>query len=310
MKLYRIFTILSLALMACGCAQKLPYDLEGVQKTVAINIHKPLGSGAAMSTDMSDVFEIMLDIPKQQGDYSMMKEAQLMAVYTPTSGPKLSCYVAEGIKKFPCTLKISSADVCAKLGVKTLSVGDRIEFTPSHTLKNGTQVEGWTALTGYNNTYFSGWVMEDGSKFSNRIAYSAFAPFQKDKFQGEHNFISLYSGAEDVVTVTQIDEAPPADYIPVGVSADKLLGLTIEGYIWYSPTDKFKVWINTLDYTLIIPDQTICESFTFGNYGTFPGQVAYCEGEVNTLNNTLTFYFYSIWGPYSLGDDEIRISFN
>lgn len=311
MKIFRILTALVLTAVMYSCnTQKLPYDLEGVEKTVAINIQKPLGSGAAMSTDKSDVFDVVLSIPAQQGDWSMLDKAQVMAVYTPSSGKKTAAYVVEDIKEFPCSLKISISDVCTKMGIQTLSVGDRLEFTPCHTLTSGTQVDGWSELTGFNNTYFSGWVMEDGSKFSNRISYSAFAPFQKEKFQGTQTYVSLYSGATDFVEVKQIDDAPPAEYIPVGVSEDKLVGLEISGYIWYSPEDTFTMWINTLDYTLIIPDQTICESFTYGTYGTYPGQVAYCEGEVNTLENSLTFYFYSIWGPYTLGDDEIKIVFN
>lgn len=310
MKIYRIFTAVMLLAVMCSCSkQNLPYDLEGVEKTVAINIQKPLGSGAAMSTDMSDVFDVVLSIPSQQGDWSMMKEAQLMAVYTSASGEKKCGYVEEGIKDFPCSLQVSIAQVCTKMGISELNVGDRLEFTPCHTLNSGLQIDGWSPLTGFNNTYFSGWVMEDGSKFSNRVSYSAFAPFQKEKFQGTHEFVSLYYGNSDVVTVTQVPDAPPAEYIPVGVTADKLVGLEITGYIWYSPTDTFKMWINTLDYTLIIPDQTICESFTYGAYGTYPGEVTYCEGEVNTLENSLTFYFYSIWGQYTLGDDEIKITF-
>lgn len=309
MKLNRFTILLMLAAVFIGCEQKLPYDLDGVEKSVAINIAKPLGSGAAMSTDMTDEFDIVLSIPSQQGDWSMLDEAQLMAIYTPAKGLKTAKHVVEGIKDFPCTLKVSLADVCQKMGIEELSVGDRIEFTPCHTLKSGTQVDGWSELTGFNNTYFSGWVMEDGSKFSNRVSYSAFAPFQKEKFQGTQAFVSLYYENSDVVEVTQIDEAPPAEYIPVGVSADKLVGLSISGFIWFDPSDTFKMWINTLDFTLIIPDQTVCESYTYDDYGTYPGEVAYCEGEVNTLENSLTFYFYSIWGPYSLGDDMIKISF-
>jgi len=33
------------------------------------------------------------------------------------------------------------------------------------------------------------------------------------------------------------------------------------------------------------------------------------EGEVDTLNETITFYFYTVWGPYSFGDDTVTLYF-
>ena len=67
--------------------------------------------------------------------------------------------------------------------------------------------------------------------------------------------------------------------------------------------------INTLDYTLIIPDQVIAPSWTYpgGALGTYDGEIAECEGEIDTLNETINFYLYSVWGPYSLGDADLVI---
>lgn len=67
--------------------------------------------------------------------------------------------------------------------------------------------------------------------------------------------------------------------------------------------------INTLDYTIIMPDQVICPNYTYGTYGTYDGKATSCEGEVDTLHNSLWFYFYSIWGPYSFGDTVITLEF-
>jgi hypothetical protein len=297
MRLYRIFTILSLAVMACGCSQKLPYDLEGVEKTVAINIHKPLGAGAAMSTDKSDVFQIILDIPRQQGDYSMLKEAQLMAIYTSASGSKRAGNVIEGIKEFPCTLEVSLSDVCEKMNIETLAVGDRFEFTPSHTLKSGLQVDGWSQIGGFNNKYFSGWIMEDGSSFSNRISYTAFAPFVKANFIGD---AVIDDGYDTVVSVEEIDELPEAKFIPVGVTADKLIGLKMTGDIWFGG-DVIKMWINTNDYTLIIPDQIVVSGWEYPGMGVFDAEIDSAYGEVDTLNSKLIFTFYPFFGGYSWG---------
>ncbi len=309
MKQYRIITILLLLstfFVACD-KQNLPYDLDGIEHGVVINIHKPSGTGAAMSTDMSDEFEILLDIPKQQGDWSMLKEAYLTVVYTHGDTKKSARVSGDPIKNFPCTLKIKSSDVCRDLGVTELSVGDRLEFTPSYILKSGTEVKGWTELMGFNNKLFTGWIMEDGTPFSYRISYTAFAPFIREKYQGDQ---ILLDGYNTPVHVTQIDEYPADEWIPAGVSKDKLVGLQIDGDIWYGG-DSIKMWINTMDFTLIIPDQVICPDYTYpyADLGTFDGQIAYCEGEVNTLNHSITFYFYSIWGQYSLGDATMGIIF-
>lgn len=306
MKQFGIITIVAVFALFAGCSkQKLPYDLDGVEKGVLINIHKPVGSGAAMSTDKSDVFEVILDIPWQQGDYSMLKEASLTAVYT-HSGKKTAADVIEGITEFPCTLKVKISDVCDKLDVTVLSVGDRIEFTPSYVLKSGTEVKGWTELIGFNNTYFSGWKMEDGSNFSYRISYTAFAPFAKENFIGTG---ILDDGYDTPVTITEISELPDAAWIPVGTDPEKLVGLELAGDIWFGG-DVMKVWINTLDYTLIIPDQVIAPNWTYpgGAMGTYDGKISDGEGEIDTLNKTITFYIYSVWGPYTLGDGTLTIS--
>ena len=304
MKNYKIVSALFFVAALTGCSQKLPYDLNGVEKGVVINIHKPLGAAAAMQQDKSDVFDVILDIPSQQGDWSMLDKAFLTAVYT-HNGEKTAADLDEVVTEFPCTLKVKISDVCVKLGLSgDLSVGDRIEFTPSYTLKSGTTVRGWTSLIGFNNTTFSGWKMEDGASYSYRIAYTAFAPFDKADFIGTG---TLDDGDNTPVTITEISEKPDAAWIPTGVTEDKLIGLQLDGDIFYGG-DKIKVWINTLDYTLIVPDQVICENFTYGSYGTYDGGIEDGEGEIDTLNKTIKFYIYSVWGPYSLGDGTLTIS--
>lgn len=304
MKNYKIVSALFFVAALTGCSQKLPYDLDGVEKGVVINIHKPLGAAAAMQQDKSDVFDVILDIPSQQGDWSMLDKAFLTAVYT-HNGEKTAADLDEAVTEFPCTLKVKISDVCAKLGLSgDLSVGDRIEFTPSYTLKSGTTVRGWTSLIGFNNTTFSGWKMEDGASYSYRIAYTAFAPFDKADFIGTG---TLDDGYNTPVTITEISEKPDAAWIPTGVTEDKLIGLQLDGDIFYGG-DKIKVWINTLDYTLIVPDQVICKNFTYGSYGTYDGGIEDGEGEIDTLNKTIKFYIYSVWGPYSLGDGTLTIS--
>ncbi len=302
-----ILALLTLVFLA-GCGkQELPYDLEGVEKGVVINIHKPAGSPAAMNPDKSSVFDIILDIPSQQGDWSMLDKAYLTAVYTHEGNKTVIDMDNQSITQFPCTLQLNLSDVCTELGISgNLTVGDRLEFTPSYVLKSGTVVSGWNALSNsFNNTAFTGWMMEDGSSFSYRISYTAFAPFVKEHYLGTG---VLNDGYDTPVTVTEIDELPDAEWIPTGVPTDKLIGLQVTGDIFFGG-DVFKMWINTLDYTLIIPDQVIRKDFSYGSLGTYDATVTYCEGEIDTLNEKIIFYFYTLWGPYSFGDAEYEISF-
>ena len=71
------------------------------------------------------------------------------------------------------------------------------------------------------------------------------------------------------------------------------------------------MWINLTDYSLIIPDQVVAPSWTYpyGDYGTYDGYLVGCEGEIDTLNNTITFSFDSKWGPYGLGGDVVVFQF-
>lgn len=308
MKINKIFALIALGALFCSCDQKLPYDLEGTKHGVLISISKVQGTSGILSTDMNaGDYQVKLDLPIYQGDYSMLEDAQVMAVYTGIDKSKKSAIVAEGIKSFPATVKIDIKDVASKLGINTINVGDKIEYTPCYTLKDGFQVNGWSELTGFNNKNFSSWKLEDGSSFAYRVSYTAFAPLQQDKFQG--NSIPIV-GTEYTVKVTQITDKPEASWIPAGISESDLFGLKFEGPIWYDE-DVVKMWINLTDYSLIIPDQVVAPSWTYpyGDYGTYDGYLVGCEGEIDTLNNTITFSFDSKWGPYGLGGDVVVFQF-
>ena len=151
--------------------------------------------------------------------------------------------------------------------------------------------------------------MEDGSAYSFRVAYTAFAPFQKEKFQGTHSFYDGGALSDYKATVTQISELPDEAWIPKGVTADDLVGLKVEGDIWFGG-DVFHMWINTQDYTIILPDQVLVKDWEYPGLGVHDAEMDRGEGEVDTLNNTLTFFFRSLWGPYSFGNGEIMIDFN
>ena len=307
MKFNRIIALLGISAAIVGCENKLPYDLKGVEHGVTIHIEKKAGTDTKLSTDItSGNYAVIMSIPKQQGDYSMLKEAQLTAVYTDGTGKKKSATVKNGITSFPADINFTMAEVCSALGISSIEVGDRIELTPSYTLKSGTQVNGWSELGGWNNTAFTGWTV-DGGSFTYKVSYSAFAPFYPAKFIGTG---ILQDGYDTPVTVTLLDAAdlPGAEWMPKGITADDLMGIQLEGYIfWEDDENVFKMWINKQDYTLIIPDQVIVPGVTYESYGTYDMQATKCEGEIDTKNMTISFYMYSIWGPYSFGDDDLVI---
>ena len=299
-----------IALTACN-KQELPYDLEGVERGVIINISKVAGTSTTLSTDMNaGDYQVELSVPDYyQGDMSMFKEAQLMAVYTDGEGKKTPAYVAEGITEFPAKLKLNIKDVLSKCGKSSIAIGDRIEFTPCYTLKSGTQVDGWSERMGFNNVRFT-WVLEDGSNYQYRVSYTAFAPFYKEHYAGDQVFWMLEDETDGgLAVVKQIDELPDAKWIPKGVTAEDLVGLQLDGDLWFYP-DTFKIWINTQDFTLIVPDQTIAPNFTYFTYGTYDGTIEDGEGEVDTLREIVSFYFYTVWGPYTFGDAVINFYFN
>jgi len=309
MKINKIFAMIALTALFCGCDQKLPYDLEGTEHGVIISISKVAETSLILSTDMnSGNYQVKLDVPVYQGDYSMLEEAQVMAVYTGADKSKKSAIVAEGITSFPTIVKLDIKDVASKLGISAINVGDKIEYTPCYTLKSGLQVNGWSEVAGFNNKNFTSWKLEDGSNVSYRVSYTAFAPFQQDLFKGTAIPFVMEGGDTGTMDVTQVNDKPEAKWIPAGVTNDNLFGLHFAGDFWFCP-DEFTLWINMTDFSVIIPDQVVYPGFTYGTYGTYDAEIVSCSGEMDTLNNTITFTFGTSWGPYSFGGDTVTFQF-
>lgn len=306
MKTNRIIVFAGILAAICSCGkQQLPYDLEGTEHGVVVNIRKAAGSSTTLATDKSGDYKVVLSLIEQQGDASMLKEVQLMAIYTDGAKNKKSAKVVEGITSLPQTLTIDIADVCTKLGVETISIGDRIEFTPCVTLNSGTQIDGWTSYGGFNNTVFTSWQQADGP-YAYRVAYTAFAPFIKSKYQGAAVPWTSDFGESGTVKVTQITDLPEAKWIPSGVADTDLVGLHIEGDMFWSKgvmgtsmgDEEIYLWINTQDFTVILPDQVMSAVFAYPGLGD-AGKVGYLgegEGEVDTLNHRISIYFVPTFG--------------
>lgn len=279
-----IFTAATALTTLVSCSkQNLPYDLEGVEKTVIISINKPAGSGAVLHLDKSDEFEMALTLSQFQGDVSMLEEAQVSAVYTHGSEKKFA-HVATGITSFPTTVKVKMSDICAKMGISEIVTGDKIEFTPSHTLKSGTQVDGWNKYAGFNNTYFSAWTDTEGKAISYKISYTAFAPYNLNDYLGDF----FLDGEDGWVVVSALDEYPDPTLLPEGITNSDLDGILLDGseYGWFFGGEVLKAWINKKDYTLIIPDQVILpDGYDVG----IDLSISDATGELDTMNHTITF---------------------
>lgn len=269
-------------LVSCN-KQNLPYDLAGTEKTVVISISKPAGASAVLHQDKSDEFQLKLTLAQNQGDISMLQEAQVSAVFTHGSEKKFA-HVVTGITDFPKSVTVKMSDVCTLLGISEIATGDKIEFTPSHTLTNGTQVNGWNPYAGFNNTYFSSWPDTEGNAVSYKASYTAFAPYNKSDYLGNFNVDG--DPMEGGVVITAIDEYPDPSYLPAGVTNDDLDGIFLDGSLngWFWGGDVLKAWINKKDYTLIIPDQVIVP----GGYEGFDIAVSSASGEVDTMTHAIT----------------------
>lgn len=279
-----IFAALAALTTLVSCdKQNLPYDLAGTEKTVVISISKPAGASAVLHQDKSDVFDLTLTIAKYQGDISMLQEAQVSAVFTHGNDKKFA-HVVTGITSFPKSVTIKMSDVCSLLGISEITTGDKIEFTPSQTLTNGTQVDGWNPYAGFNNTYFSSWPDTEGNPVSYRASYTAFAPYDKNDYLGIFNV----DGDPNVggVVISALDEYPDPSCLPAGITNDDLDGIFLDGSLngWFWGGDVLKAWINKKDYTLIIPDQTIVPD----GYGPgFDVAVSSASGELDTMTHTI-----------------------
>ena len=113
------------ALVACN-KQELPYDLAGTEHAVVVGISKAEGASLILDNDINaGDYRVILDVPKYQGDMSMLKEAQVMAVYT-RGKDKKSVIVADGITEFPKEVKVEMKTICSKLGISRIETGERV----------------------------------------------------------------------------------------------------------------------------------------------------------------------------------------
>ena len=292
MKYIKFLLIVGVLPCLFACEQKLPYPLKETVRSVAIDIAKTPGTDMTLSAGVTtDNISLTLNIPWQQGDYSMMKEAEVMCVYAPMSGGTKIAMVQTGITSFPAVVSVNMGTLCSALGVSSPSIGDRMTFVPNVVLNNGMTIPGYIQETGvYNNAAFSGWEVDFGSAryFSYRAQYVSFAPFYQEKYQGVVTCVENGSPYSVLVTPLPSTDLPPT--MPAGATPSDLYGMLVDGF--WDDGCFLKVWINKLDFSLIIPAQKISNGgYDYGGLDRDFWFIGINAGsaDVNTSTNVISF---------------------
>lgn len=251
-KVYLLFITLSLLLLGYSCSEDLPFPIDDVRRGVVIDIVRAEGSDGVLYRDETDGnYKVKLTIPEQQGDYSFMKHAQLLAVFQGTDGTITTKVVEDNITEFPKEITINIGQLYSLFGLTAPSLGEVLYFTTNVVLEDGYVIPGWTKEMGYNNRAFSGWRL-DGRAYSYNVRYAVVCALDLDVFVGtctvtkddwwgetpyevqvtkvgenQLQIDGLYNGAAENPLVITID---PADY---SISFDKQILAPNSGLNWW-----------------------------------------------------------------------------
>jgi len=176
--------VFALLFIIPSCQKDLPFPLDQVTKGVLIDIVRVTGTDGILSDgETSGNYKVELTIPDEQGDYSSMKCAQLLAVLKNTDGTYSSKVVMDNITGFPQDIQLDMANIFSQFGMATPELGQILYMTTNVVMNDGSVIPGWTALTGFNNNDFSGWVV-NGRPYSTNVTYAVACPLDLDDFTG------------------------------------------------------------------------------------------------------------------------------
>ena len=183
-KIFFAFISLSLLFVVNSCDKDLPYPIDEVTRGVLIDVSRVPGTDGVLSDGLTTGnYKVKLIIPEDQGDYSFMEKAQLLAVLQ-GGGTTTSRVVVDNITQFPQEITINVADVYSKFGQRAPALGQILYFTANVVKKDGSVIPGWTEYTGFNNVMFAGWQV-DGRAYSSNVRYAVACPLNLDDFVGE-----------------------------------------------------------------------------------------------------------------------------
>lgn len=288
-KIYLAFIALSLLFIAQSCDSELPYPIEEVKRGVIVDIIRTDGTDAVLYSDQTDGnFKVSLTIPEQQGDYSFMKHAQLLAVLEriipdPTEeNPDRtktvieSKVIVDNITQFPSDVTVDMGSVYSQFGLTAPAIGETLYLTTNVVLDDDYVVPGWTQQSGFNNRAFSGWRI-DGRAYSYNVRYSVVCELVLEDFLGTN-----------IVTVDDWWGETPYEVEITQVSENEL---SIAGLFNGEATNPLIITVNLEDYSVSFGRQILSphsaewwgnplySNFAFGN-GT---------GIVNACDTKITF---------------------
>lgn len=272
-KIYLAFISFSLLFISIGCDKELPFPIEDVKRGVVIDVLRIPGSDGLLSDGLTTGdYRIKMAIPEQQGDYSFMSHAQLLAVLLDADGNYSSEVVIDNITEFPLEININIEDVYNKLGLESPSLGETLYFTANAVLEDGYVVNGWSEVAGFNNRAFTGWRI-DGRAYSYNARYAVACGWDQDPETGSFigdftmNEVTPFGNDSYTVTLSHNPSLPDAEDVPAGVIREGLYGIDITPFspnIWAPVVDVVTVWVNPEDLTLVIPDQYTGENYSNG----------------------------------------------
>lgn len=193
MKYIKSFLAIALvALFASSCSNDLPYPLDDVKHGVVIDVVRSSNTDGILSAGVTTGnYKLKLSIPKQQGDYSFMDHAQLVCVFKTATGELSSKVLQDNIKSFPTEIDLNIADIYKQFGFTSPSLNESLTFTTNIVLKDGSVVYGWNKYTGYNNSAFAGWIV-DNRAYSSKVSYPVACPLVIDDFVGTATIVDAF----------------------------------------------------------------------------------------------------------------------
>lgn len=275
-KIYLAFITLSLLFIATSCDKDLPYPIDDVKRGVVIDVVRVPGTDGILSDGLTTGnYKINLSIPEQQGDYSFMKKAQLLAVMEGVDGKLTSKVVMDDITEFPKEITIDVGDVYSKFGLATPSLGETVYFTTNTVLKDDYVIPGWTEVIGFNNKAFAGWSV-GGRAYSYNVRYSVACELDLDDYVGTNTvYVDQWDGGGYTVEITKISDTE----------------LSVAGMFSGYADVPMIIKVDPTDHSIIIPKQMLVANPTawWGDPSPYLDFSLAGSGTMNACETSLSF---------------------
>ena len=266
-----------------GCNIELPYPIDEVRRGVVIDVSRVPGSDGLLGEDGVGDYRLRLTIPFQQGDFSMMSHAQLLAVLRDVTGATTSRVVVDNITDFrPVTVRVNGRDsltrehsidltldmldVYSRFGKTNPTAGEVLNFTVNAVLHNGDVIPGWTQHSGINNRgRMLSWRFGVPERsFSPSVEFAVLCSIDPDIFTGTFEVVAGAQTYTAQLTRTSVMPTP----MPTGVNPNYVVGIEIS-QMWSGAAavgflPAAVIWINLEDFSPITTLQNRTGTFHDG----------------------------------------------